>query len=217
MNGGGASLMKNPKLAGEIVKAVSDAVDIPVTVKIRKGWDENSVVAVETAQIIERAGGDAITIHGRTRKEFYSGKADWDIIKKVKESVNIPVIGNGDIVDEETAEAMFKYTNVDGIMIGRAAFGNPWIFREIIHYLKTGEKLEKPTLDERYSTMVRHINMEIEERGEEVAIKEMRKQLSWYIKNLKDSSQMRDKINKIIDKEQLLNEIKAYFEYLKNN
>ena len=120
-------------------------------------------------------------------------------------------------IDIRAVSYTHLYTNVDGIMIGRAAFGNPWIFREIIHYLKTGEKLEKPTLDERYSTMVRHINMEIEERGEEVAIKEMRKQLSWYIKNLKDSSQMRDKINKIIDKEQLLNEIKAYFEYLKNN
>ena len=124
-------------LLEKIVGAIRENTDKPITLKIRKGWDENSVVAVETAQIIERAGGDAITIHGRTRKEFYSGKADWDIIKKVKESVNIPVIGNGDIVDEETAEAMFKYTNVDGIMIGRAAFGNPWIFREIIHYLKT--------------------------------------------------------------------------------
>lgn len=216
-NGDGSNLLLHLDLLEKIVVAIRENTDKPITFKIRKGWDENNIVAVQAAQLIEKAGGSAITIHGRTRKEFYSGKADWDIIKKVKESVNIPVIGNGDIVDEETAESMFKYTNVDGIMIGRAAFGNPWIFREIIHYLNTGKKIEKPTLDERYNIMVRHINMEIEERGEEIAIKEMRKQLSWYIKNLKDASQMRDRINKIIDKEELLNEIKVYFEYLKNN
>ena len=216
-NGDGSNLLLHLDLVEEIVRAIRENTDKPITFKIRKGWDENNIVAVEAAKIIEKAGGSAITIHGRTRKEFYSGIADWDIIKKVKESVSIPVIGNGDIVDEETAEKMFKETNVDGIMIGRAAFGNPWIFREIIYYLKNGKKLDKPTLEERYDMMVRHINMEIEERGEDVAIKEMRKQLSWYIKNLKDASQMRDKINKISDKEELLNEIKAYFEYLKNN
>ncbi len=216
-NGDGSNLLLHLDLVEKIVRAIRENTDKPITFKIRKGWDENNIVAVEAAKIIEKAGGSAITIHGRTRKEFYSGIADWDIIKKVKESVSIPVIGNGDIVDEETAEKMFKETNVDGIMIGRAAFGNPWIFREIIYYLKNGKKLDKPTLEERYDMMVRHINMEIEERGEDVAIKEMRKQLSWYIKNLKDASQMRDKINKISDKEELLNEIKAYFEYLKNN
>ena len=216
-NGDGSNLLLHLDLVEEIVRAIRENTDKPITFKIRKGWDENNIVAVEAAKIIEKAGGSAITIHGRTRKEFYSGIADWDIIKKVKESVSIPVIGNGDIVDEETAEKMFKETNVDGIMIGRAAFGNPWIFRELIYYLKNGKKLDKPTLEERYDMMVRHINMEIEERGEDVAIKEMRKQLSWYIKNLKDASQMRDKINKISDKEELLNEIKAYFEYLKNN
>lgn len=216
-NGDGSNLLLHLDLVEKIVRAIRENTDKPITFKIRKGWDENNIVAVEAAKIIEKAGGSAITIHGRTRKEFYSGIADWDIIKKVKESVSIPVIGNGDIVDEETAEKMFKETNVDGIMIGRAAFGNPWIFREIIYYLKSGKKLDKPTLEERYDMMVRHINMEIEERGEDVAIKEMRKQLSWYIKNLKDASQMRDKINKISDKEELLNEIKAYFEYLKNN
>ena len=216
-NGDGSNLLLHLDLVEKIVKAIRENTDKPITFKIRKGWDENNVVAVEAAKIIERAGGSAITVHGRTRKEFYSGKADWNIIKQVKENVSIPVIGNGDIVDEESAEEMFKETNVDGIMIGRAAFGNPWIFREIIYYLKTGKKLDKPTLEERYDMMVRHIDMEIEERGEEVAIKEMRKQLSWYIKNLKDASQMRDRINKIIDKEELFNEIKAYFEYLKNN
>lgn len=216
-NGDGSNLLLHLDLLEKIVMAIRENTEKPITFKIRKGWDENNIVAEETAKIIERAGGDAIVIHGRTRKEFYSGKADWDIIKKVKESVKIPVIGNGDIVDEETALRMFKETNVDGIMIGRAAFGNPWIFREIIYFLENGEKLEKPTLEERYNTMVRHINMEIEERGEEVAIKEMRKQLSWYIKNLKDASNMRDRINKIISKEELLEEIKEYFEYIKNN
>ena len=216
-NGDGSNLLLHLDLIEKIVKAIRENTNKPITFKIRKGWDENSIVAVEAAKIIEKAGGSAITIHGRTRKEFYSGKADWDIIKKVKESVNIPVIGNGDIVDEECTEEMFKYTNVDGIMIGRASFGNPWIFREIIHYLQTGKKLPKPTLEERYDIMIRHINMEIQERGEEVAVKEMRKQLSWYIKNLKDSSQMRDKINKIGNREELLKEIKLYFEYLNNN
>ena len=131
--------------------------------------------------------------------------------------MKIPVIGNGDIIDEETALKMFEYTNVDGIMIGRASFGNPWIFKEIIYYLQTGKKLEKTTLDERFDVMMKHINMEIEEKGEEVAIKEMRKQLSWYIKGLKDSSQIRDKINKIPEKKELIKEIQQYFEYLKNN
>ena len=216
-NGDGSKLLLDLDLVEKIVKAIRNNTDKPITFKIRKGWDEENIVATEAAKIIEKAGADAITIHGRTRKEFYSGKADWDIIKKVKESVNIPVMGNGDIVDEETALKMFEYTNVDGIMIGRASFGNPWIFKEIIYYLKTGKKLEKPTLDERFDVMMKHINMEIEEKGEEVAIKEMRKQLSWYIKGLKDSSQIRDKINKIPEKEELIKEIQQYFEYLKND
>lgn len=214
-NGDGSKLLLDLKLVEKIVNTIVENTDKPVTIKIRKGWDEDNIVAVETAKIIEKAGASAITIHGRTRKEFYSGKVDLDIIKQVKENVSIPVIGNGDVIDEESAKYMFEYTNVDGIMIGRGAFGNPWIFREIIHYLETGEKLDNPTLEERLKIMLRHINMEIEERGEEVAVKEMRKQLSWYIKNLKDSSQMRDKINKITKKEDLILQIKEYFNYLK--
>ncbi len=216
-NGDGSNLLLHLDLLEKIVRTIRENTNKPITFKIRKGWDENNIVAVDVAKIIEKAGGSAIIIHGRTRKEFYSGNADWDIIKEVKQSVNIPVIGNGDIIDEETAEKMFSYTGVDGIMIGRAAFGNPWIFREIIHYLETGEKLQKPTLEEKYKMMIRHINMEIEERGEEVAIKEMRKQLSWYIKNLKDASQERNKLNRIDNKIELENELRRYFEYIKNN
>ena len=216
-NGDGSNLLLHLDLIEKIALAIRQNTNKPITFKIRKGWDETNIVAVEVAKIIEKAGGSAITIHGRTRNEFYSGKADWNIIKKVKESVNIPVIGNGDIINEEAAEEMFRYTNVDGIMIGRAAFGNPWIFKEIINYLENGKKINKPSLEERYDIIVRHINMEITEKGEEVAIKEMRKQLSWYIKNLKDASKIREKINKITDKKELLSEIKTYFEYLKNN
>lgn len=216
-NGDGSRLLLDLDLVEKIVRTIRNNTDKPITFKIRKGWDENNIVAVEVAKVIEKAGADAITIHGRTRKEFYSGKADWDIIKQVKENVSIPVIGNGDIIDEESAEKMFEYTNVDGIMVGRAAFGNPWIFKEIIYYLQNGKKMEKPTLDERFNVMMKHIEMEVQEKNEEVAVKEMRKQLSWYIKSLKDSSHMRDKINKIATKEELINEIKQYFEYLKNN
>ena len=148
-NGDGSALSKNPNLAGEIVAAVTEAVDVPVTVKIRKGWDEDSVNAVEMAKIAQQNGAAAVTVHGRTRQQFYSGKADLDIIKAVKEAVSIPVIGNGDIVDEESALHMLQYTGCDGIMIGRGAQGNPWIFGQIIHFLKVGEKLPPPTLEER--------------------------------------------------------------------
>ena len=180
-NGDGSKLLLNLELAEEIVTEVVKAVNKPVTVKFRKGWNNENIVAVEAAKIFERAGVAAITIHGRTRADFYSGVADLDIIKNVKEAVNIPVIGNGDIVNEESAKKMFEYTGVDGIAIGRATFGNPWIFREIKHYLKTGSKLEKPSLEEKLETIKRHINMEIEEKGEYTGIREMRKQLSWYV------------------------------------
>ena len=215
-NGDGSKLLLNLELAEEIVTEVVKAVNKPVTVKFRKGWNNENIVAVEAAKIFERAGVAAITIHGRTRADFYSGVADLDIINNVKEAVNIPVIGNGDIVDEESAKKMFEYTGVDGIAIGRATFGNPWIFREIKHYLKTGSKLEKPSLEEKLETIKRHINMEIEEKGEYTGIREMRKQLSWYVKGLEDSSKMREQINKIETKNEMVQAITEYFNIIKN-
>ena len=169
-----------------------------------------SALPEQIAKIAEEAGASAITIHGRTRSEFYTGKADWEIIKKVKESVKIPVIGNGDVVDEETALQMFETTGVDGIMIGRASFGNPWIFKNIIHYLNTGEKLSMPTNEERLRTMKKQIELSVEEKGE-IAVKELRKHIAWYTKNLKNSSEFRNSINKIETKEELINKLDEYF------
>lgn len=211
-NGDGSKLLTNLELVGQIVENVVKNTNKPVSVKIRKGWDQNNIVAVEAAKIIEAAGAKMITIHGRARSEFYSGQADLEIIKKVKEAVNIPVIGNGDIIDEDSAKRMFEYTGVDGIMIGRASFGNPWIFREIIYYLKTGEKLPKPSKKEKLEIIKRHIKLEVEEKTEDVAIKEMRKHLSWYIKSMKDSGRMRERINTITKKEEMLQAITEYFE-----
>lgn len=211
-NGDGSKLLLDIELAEQIVKHVVSKTTKPVTVKIRKGWDENHIVAVELAKRLEQAGASAITVHGRTRQEFYSGVADWDIIRKVKEAISIPVIANGDIVDGETAEKVFEITKADGIMIGRASFGNPWIFREIIHYLDTGENMKKPTSEEKWNVIIKHIEMEIEEKGENIAIKEMRKQISWYTKNLKDSSKIREKINRIDKKEELVQTLWEYFQ-----
>ena len=194
-------------------EAVIENAKVPVTLKIRKGWDNNNIVAVEVAKIAQEVGISAITVHGRTRSEFYSGKADWDIIRKVKEAVNIPVIGNGDIVDEESAYKMFEQTNVDGIMIGRGALGNPWIFRNIIHYLETGEKLDPPTNEEKLNIMKEHIELAVKEKGD-IAIKEMRKHISWYTKNLKNSSDFRNRMNKIESEEELFSEIEEYFKTL---
>lgn len=212
-NGDGSKLLLDLNKAQSLIETVVKNAEVPVTVKFRKGWDKNNIVATEIAQIAEQAGASAITIHGRTRSEFYSGKADWEIIKKVKESVKIPVIGNGDVVDEETAKQMFETTGVDGIMVGRASFGNPWIFRNIIHFLKTGEKLAGPTIDERLEVMKKHIDLAVEEKGE-IAIKELRKHIAWYTKNLKNSSEFRNSINKIETKEELMNKLNEYFRTL---
>ena len=206
-NGDGSKLMLDIKKAEKVIEAVVKSTSKPVTLKIRKGWDHNNIVAVEFAQMAEKAGISAITIHGRTRTDFYSGKADLEIIKKVKEAVKIPVIGNGDIVDEQTALEMFEKTGVDGIMIGRGTFGNPWIFKKISHFLQTGEKLPETPLEERLQILEKHINLELKSKPEIVAIRELRKPISWYTKGLKDSSEFRDKINKI-------EKIYTYFKYL---
>ena len=212
-NGDGSKLLQDIEKAKKIIQVVVQNSKVPVTLKIRKGWDKDNIVAVEIAKIAEEAGISAITVHGRTRSEFYSGKADWDIIKKVKEEVSIPVIGNGDIIDGKTALDMFQKTKVDGIMIGRASFGNPWIFREIQYYLKTGEELEKPTNEEKLDIMKRHIELAVEEKGD-IAVKELRKQIAWYTKNMKNSSEFRNKINTIETKQELLKNIDEYFETL---
>ena len=212
-NGDGSKLLLDLKKAESILKTVMAHSKVPVTLKIRKGWDKENVVAVEIAKIAEAVGISAITIHGRTRSEFYTGKADLDIIKQVKESVHIPVIGNGDVVDGETAKRMFEYTGVDGIMIGRGTFGRPWIFKEIIEYLANGKKMEEPTNQEKLQIIEKHIDLAVEEKGE-IAVKELRKHIAWYTKNLKNSSEFRNSINKIETKEELINKIEEYFKSL---
>ena len=210
-NGDGSKLLLDLEKAKQIIKAVIKNSTKPVTLKMRKGWDNNNIVACELAQIAEKNGISAITIHGRTRDEFYGGKADLDIIKKVKESVKIPVIGNGDIVDEQSAKNMFEYTGVDGIMIGRGVMGNPWIFEQIQYYLKTGEKLPKPTLQKKYEIIKEHLELVIKEKGEKVALNEMRKHISWYTRNMPNSSEFRNLVNHTENKEELLKIIEEYF------
>ena len=210
-NGDGSKLLLDINKAEQIIKKVVENAKVPVTLKLRKGWDDENVVACEFAQMAEKNGISAITIHGRTRTQFYGGKADLDIIKQVKQSVKIPVIGNGDIVDEESAKNMFEYTGVDGIMIGRGAMGNPWIFKQIKYYLQTGKKLEKPSKEEKYQILKEHIKLDIKEKGEKVALNEMRKHISWYTKNMQDSSLFRNKINHINSKEELFEVVEKYF------
>lgn len=209
-NGDGSKLLLDLPKAKEIIEAVVKSSSVPVTVKFRKGWSSENVVACELAKIAEEAGASAITIHGRTRAEFYSGKADLDIIKKVKETVSIPVIGNGDVIDEETALKMFEYTGVDGIMIGRGAMGNPWAFRNIKHYLETGEKLEQPSQKEKLEIMIKHIDLAVKDKGQNVAVKEMRKHLACYVKSIKDASRIREKINKIETRDELVETLELF-------
>ena len=210
-NGDGSKLLLDLKKVEEIVKAVVEVSTVPVTVKIRKGWDQEHIVAVEAAKIIERAGASAITIHGRTRSEFYSGNADWDIIKKVKESVNIPVIGNGDVKTPEDAKRMLEETKCDGVMISRGSLGNPWIFEQVNDYLNTG-KYRIIDLKEKRKVLLDHINLEVEEKGEVTGIKEMRKHVCFYIKGEKNASEIRDKINHLDTKIEVEDAINEYFD-----
>lgn len=203
MNGGGASLMKNPKLAGEIVKAVRQAVDIPVTVKIRKGWDDESITAVELAEIAEKNGASAITIHGRTRQQMYSGKVDCDIIAKVKKAVGIPVIANGDVTDEQSAAIMLEKTNADAIMIGRGALGNPWIFRRINAYLGECRVLPDVSINEKMAVMLKHIQKIIEYKGEYTAMREARHHAAYYTKGIRGGAALRKEISTFEHFEQL--------------
>lgn len=203
MNVGGASLMKNPLLAGEIIKAVSEAVDIPVTVKIRKGWDDENVTAVELAKIAEKNGAAAITVHGRTRMQMYSGKVDYNIIAKVKKAVDIPVIANGDIVDEQSAAIMFEKTNCDAIMIGRGALGNPWIFRRINAYLNECRVLPDVSINEKMVVMLKHIQKIIEYKGEYTAMREARHHAAYYTKGIRGGAALRKEISTFEHFEQL--------------
>jgi len=202
-NGEGSSLMKNPKLVYEIVSQTVKAIEKPVTVKIRKGFDENHVNAVEIAKIIEEAGAAAVAVHGRTREQYYSGKADWDIIRQVKEAVSIPVIGNGDVTSGESALRMRAETGCDGVMIGRGSQGNPWIFAELNEYEKTGVMPERPSAAVIRDTMLRHARLQIDFKGEYLGIREMRKHVAWYTKGMKGSAKLRDAINLVESYEEL--------------
>ncbi len=211
-NGDGSKLLTDIDKARNIIDAVVKNSNKPVTLKIRLGWDKEHIVATEVAKLAETLGVSAIIVHGRTRDEYYSGKANLDEIRKVKEAVNIPVIGNGDIVDEETAKAMFEKTGVDGVMIGRAAIGNPWIFERVRYYLETGKKLPEVSIEEKLKIIKEHFLLEIKEKGEYTGIREFRKHLAYYTKNLPNSSVFRSKINMLDSKESILKELDDFFQ-----
>ena len=196
-NGEGSALMKEPKLVYDIVSSIVKAIEKPVTVKIRKGFDDEHVNAVEIAKIIEEAGASAVAVHGRTREQYYSGKADWDIIRQVKEAVSVPVIGSGDVTSPQKAEEMVRMTGCDGIMIARGAQGNPWIFSELISYEEMGQVPPRPDKDELRRMLLRHARLQLEYKGEYCGIREMRKHVSWYTKGVANAARLRDQINQV--------------------
>nr|WP_068128609.1 tRNA dihydrouridine synthase DusB [Nosocomiicoccus ampullae] len=200
----GARWLLDPDKIYEMVSAVVEAVEKPVTCKMRIGWDEEHIYAVENAKAAERAGAAAIAIHGRTRVQMYEGKANWDVIRQVKEAVNIPVIGNGDVTTPELAKKMLDETGVDAVMIGRAAQGNPWIIYRTVHYLETGELLDEPSLDEKIDVLTLHMDRLIDLKGEKTAIMEMRKHASWYLRNVKGGGQVRRQINTVETRRDLI-------------
>lgn len=210
-NGEGSALMKNPRLVEEIITKTVKAIKKPVTVKIRKGFDESRVNAVEIAKIAEGCGAAAVAVHGRTREQYYAGEADWDIIARVKAAVGIPVIGNGDVTDGPSAKAMLEQTGCDGVMIGRAVRGNPWIFQDILHYLKTGREPLKTPAPEVRDTILRHAQMELQVKGEYTAVREMRKHISWYTAGYPNSAALRRDINSMESFEELEQAVRAIF------
>ena len=211
-NGEGSCLMKTPELVGKIVKSLVESQSKPVTIKFRKGFDDDHINAVEIAKIAEANGASAVAVHGRTREQYYSGKADWDIIKQVKEAVNIPVIGNGDVFTPQDAKNLLEHTGCDAIMVGRGAQGNPWIFKRILHYLQTGELLPEPTAEERVEKALRHAQMLIDYKGEYIGVREMRKHMAWYMKGLPGAAELRGKLNHAENMEQLEVLLRGYLE-----
>lgn len=214
-NGDGSALMKNPRLAGEIIEKTARAIKKPLTVKIRKGFDDAHVNAVELAHIAQESGAAAVAVHGRTREQYYAGHADWDIIRQVKEAVSIPVIGNGDIRTPEDVAAMAEQTGCDGYMIARGAEGNPWIFRQILHYFETGEHLARPDFSEVTEMLLRHAKMQIDCKGDYTGIREIRKHAAWYTAGYRNSSKLRGRINEVENYEQLealFRELESYNE-----